>query len=64
MTNQIRRLAPNVFDQQLPDRRVDQGLANATSASGRPYLFYWWEDRPTSHAIKPGVAAARERIGR
>jgi hypothetical protein len=67
-TDQIRRLAPNVFDSDYAIAGSIKGLANATSASGRRYPFYWWKDRPTSYAMKPGVAAvfaaARERIGR
>lgn len=67
-TDQIRRLTPNVFDSDYAIAGSIKGLANATSASGRRYPFYWWKDRPTSYAMKPGVAAvfaaARERIGR
>lgn len=65
---QIRRLAPDVFDSDYAIAGSIKGLAKATTASGRRYPFYWWKTRPTSYAMKPGVAAvfaaARDRVGR
>ena len=67
-TVQIRRLAPDVFDSDYAIAGSIKGLAKATTASGRRYPFYWWKERPTSYAMKPGVAAvfaaARDRVGR
>jgi hypothetical protein len=67
-TEQIRRLAPDVFETDHAIAGSIKGLAKPTFASGRRYPFYWWKTRPTSYAMKPGVAAvftaARDRIGR
>ena len=67
-TVKIRRLAPDVFDSDYAIAGSIKGLAKATAASGRRYPFYWWKERPTSYAMKPGVAAvfaaARDRVGR
>ncbi len=67
-TVQIRRLTPGVFDSDYAIAGSIKGLAKATTASGRRYPFYWWKARPTSYAMKPGVAAvfaaARDRVGR
>lgn len=67
-TDQIRRLTPDTFNSDYAIAGSIKGLAKATSASGRRYPFYWWKARPTSYAMKPGVAAvfaaARDRVGR
>jgi len=67
-TDQIRRLAPDVFDNDYAIAGSIKGLAKPTFSSGRRYPFYWWKARPTSYAMKPGVAAlfaaARDRVGR
>ena len=67
-TDQIRRMAPDVFGSDYAIAGSIKGLAIPTASSGRRYPFYWWKARPTSYAMKPSVAAlfaaARDRVGR
>lgn len=66
-TDDIRRLAPDVFDNDHAIAGSVKGLSKPTQASGRRYPFYWWQERPTRYGMKPGVAAlfeaARRRVG-
>lgn len=67
-TDEIRRLAPEVFRSDHSIAGSLNGLRKLREASGRRYPFYWWRGMPTRYAMKPSVAAlfgkARTRVGR
>lgn len=67
-TDEIRRLAPDVFGSDHSIAGSLNGLRKLKEASGRRYPFYWWKGTPTRYAMKPSVATlfekARARVSR
>jgi hypothetical protein len=60
-TDEIRRLAPNVFGSDHSIAGSLNGLRKLKEASGRRYPFYWWKGTRARYAMKPSVAALFEQ---